>query len=239
MFENLKYKIKKTTIAIFILKIKFYFNFGLEKEAKYLKKNYKFNNSADIGSNTGYYSNMLSSISNKVYSFEPIKYHCINQKKIFNNKRVKVLNLGLGSRKTKKKLFIPKNNDPEASFIKKSKNFNTIYVNLQKGDQIFRNTKIDFIKIDVEGYELDVLKGLNNQIKYFKPFFLIEIEKRHNKNFVKVFRFLKRRHYNSYYLTDRNELKMIPINNIDNFIRNRQKLKFINTRKYINNFFFK
>ena len=81
MNENFKFKLKKTIIGIFILKLKFFLNFGLEKEAKYLKKNYKFKNSADIGSNTGYYSNMLRKISDKVFSFEPIKYHCINQKK--------------------------------------------------------------------------------------------------------------------------------------------------------------
>jgi FkbM family methyltransferase len=35
--------------------------------------------------------------------------------------------------------------------------------------------KCDFIKIDVEGYELDVLKGAKNTIKKFKPKLLIEI----------------------------------------------------------------
>ena len=38
MFKKLKYKIKKTNLGILILKFKFLFNLGLEKEAKYLKK---------------------------------------------------------------------------------------------------------------------------------------------------------------------------------------------------------
>ena len=37
MFKKLKYKIKKTNLGILILKFKFLFNLGLEKEAKYLK----------------------------------------------------------------------------------------------------------------------------------------------------------------------------------------------------------
>ena len=34
MFKKLKYKIKKTNLGILILKFKFLFNLGLEKEAK-------------------------------------------------------------------------------------------------------------------------------------------------------------------------------------------------------------
>ena len=239
MLENIKYKIKKTIIGIYILKIKFFLNFGLEKEAKYLKKNFKFTNSADIGSNAGYYSNMLIKISNKVFSFEPIKYHCINQKKIFKKMNVKILNLGLGNKRDKKRLFIPRNNDPEASFINKRKNFASTFVNLERGDYVFGNKKIDFIKIDVEGYELDVLRGLKSQIQNFKPLLLVEIEKRHNKNYLKVFKFLNNYNYNVYYLTEKNKLEEIPIKSIDRFIKNRQKLKLIDTERYINNFFFK
>ncbi len=239
MLENIKYKIKKTIIGIYILKIKFFLNFGLEKEAKYLKKNFKFTNSADIGSNAGYYSNMLIKISNKVFSFEPIKYHCINQKKIFKKMNVKILNLGLGNKRDKKRLFIPRNNDPEASFINKRKNFASTFVNLERGDYVFGNKKIDFIKIDVEGYELDVLRGLKSQIQNYKPLLLVEIEKRHNKNYLRVFKFLYNYNYNVYYLTEKNKLEEIPIKSIDRFIKNRQKLKLIDTERYINNFFFK
>ena len=152
---------------------------------------------------------------------------------------VKILNLGLGNKRDKKRLFIPRNNDPEASFINKRKNFDSTFVNLERGDYVFGNKKIDFIKIDVEGYELDVLKGLKSQIKNFKPLLLVEIEKRHNKNYLKVFKFLNNYNYNVYYLTEKNKLEEIPIKSIDRFIKNRQKFKLINSERYINNFFFK
>ncbi len=239
MFKKLKYKIKKTNLGILILKFKFLLNLGLEKEAKYLKKNYTFENSADIGSNAGYYSNTLLKISKRVFSFEPIKYHCINQKKIFKNKNIIVYNFGLGNKKGKKKLFIPKNNDPEASFINSNTEFDSIFVNLERGDYFFKSKKVDFIKIDVEGYELDVLKGLSYQFSNFKPLLLIEIEKRHNKNFLKVFNFLKNLNYKIFYLRNENELKEIPINDINKFLENKQKIEFLNSEKYVNNFFFK
>ena len=33
-----------------------------------------------------------------------------------------------------------------------------VFVNLERGDYFFKSKKVDFIKIDVEGYELDVMK---------------------------------------------------------------------------------
>ena len=44
---------------------------------------------------------------------------------------------------------------------------------------------VDFIKVDVEGYELEVLKGSENTIKSFKPVIFIEIAKKFlSRNFI-------------------------------------------------------
>ena len=65
MINNLKHILKKNLIfASIIIKIKFYLGLSLEREAKYIKKKFKFINSVDVGSNTGYFSHMLSGISN-------------------------------------------------------------------------------------------------------------------------------------------------------------------------------
>ena len=75
MINIIKRKIKRIFfLNNLIIKVKFLFYMGLEKEAHYLKNNYRFNNSVDVGSNTGHFTNMLSKISKKVYSFEPIYY---------------------------------------------------------------------------------------------------------------------------------------------------------------------
>ena len=54
-------------------------------------------------------------------------------------------------------------------------------VSQENGDELFLNSKsLDFIKIDVEGYENEVLKSLSKSIKKFLPVILIEIEVRHS-----------------------------------------------------------
>ena len=237
MINYIRFKIKKIFfLNNLIIFIKFLFGLGLEKEAKYIKKNYKFNISADIGSNTGHFTNMLSKISNKVYSFEPINYLYKSQKYLFKNSNVTNFNCALGSKKQRKKFYIPINNDPESSLIKKKKS-KIINVDVNKGDDLLKK-KIDFIKIDVEGVELDVLIGLKKIIKKSRPLLLIEIEKRHNQNYLKVFKFLKKTGYKIYYL-DKNKfiLKSLHYKNLNYFFKKKQKKT--ESENYINNFFFK
>ena len=52
---------------------------------------------------------------------------------------------------------------------------------MKKLDNIKFNNKIGFIKIDVEGHELEVIEGAKNTIVKNMPVLLIEIEKRHTK----------------------------------------------------------
>ena len=238
MINNIRFKIKKNFfLNNLIVYIKFLLSVGLENEAKFIKKNFKFHTSIDVGSNTGHFTNMLSKISSKVYSFEPITYLYKNQKFLFKESNVSVYNLALGAKKQKKKIYIPHNNDPEASLIKKNNSkITTILVNT--GDKILKNKKVDFIKIDVEGTEFNVLLGLKKIIKKYKPFLMIEIEKRHNNNFLEVFKFLNNLNYKIYYLNYKKfRLSNLNYEDINNFIDKNQKKN--NSKYYINNFFFK
>jgi FkbM family methyltransferase len=177
---------------------------------------------------------MLSKISNKVYSFEPINYLFKSQKYLFKNSNVTNFNCALGSKKQRRKFYIPINNDPESSIIAK-KNSTIINVDVNKGDDLLKK-KIDFIKIDVEGFELDVLIGLKKIIKKSRPLLLIEIEKRHNRNYLKVFKLLKNTGYKIYYL-DKNEfiLKSLLYKNINYFFKKKQNKRV--SKNYVNNFF--
>ena len=61
-------------------------------------------------------------------------------------------------------------------------NFDEFEINCKKLDDFkFENT-ISFIKIDVEGHEIEVINGSKELIKKFKPILMIEIEERHSKN---------------------------------------------------------
>ena len=52
-------------------------------------------------------------------------------------------------------------------------------VSLIRGDDILMNRRIDFIKLDVEGMEMDVLAGLSKTIAQWRPRMFIELENAH------------------------------------------------------------
>ena len=60
--------------------------------------------------------------------------------------------------------------------------------------------KIDLIKIDVEGHELNVLKGMEKTLKKFSPIIVFESQKKEIINgSSKVIDFLKSKKYNKFY----------------------------------------
>ena len=85
----------------------------------------------------------------------------------------------------------------------------------------FKN-KISFIKIDVEGHELNVIEGARNTIEKHKPNLLIEIEEKHtHKKLSESLYYIENLGYKTYILNN-NELvefnKIIEIKNQINFI---------------------
>ncbi len=61
-------------------------------------------------------------------------------------------------------------------------------INIRKFDTVGYSIKPHFIKIDVEGYDHLVIKGLMNTIKKYKPIILVEYNK---ENFSEIRRILK------------------------------------------------
>ena len=133
----------------------------------------------DIGSNKGQFILLMEQIfPNKiVYSFEPIIEMINKQKKFFKYKKnITFHNLALGSSICSKEFLITSRMD-SSSFLKvvsntnKSKNYSVIEkrdIKVSTLDEIFLNEKIShpiLIKMDVQGYELEVLKGANDLLK--------------------------------------------------------------------------
>jgi len=103
-----------------------------------------------------------------------------------------------------------------------------------KLDNYIYQREVGFIKIDVEGYEENVLQGALNIIKKFHPNILVEIEERHNKGaFNRVQFLLQAEGYKGFVYLDH---KLNSIDNID--INNLQNIKLFGTSGYINNFIF-
>ena len=89
-------------------------------------------------------------------------------------------------------------------------------------DEILIDKKIGFIKIDVEGHEMEVINGSRKIINNHKPILLIEIEERHSKNrVIDTINYINKLGYNSFYLLQDEliETKYLNnFNNINNFI---------------------
>lgn len=177
----------------------------------------------DVGSHKGEFLKSFLDINKirKFYCFEPqIEVFKFLKKEFKNNKKVKLHNFALGESQGKKKIYISNltslstmSKFDDKSFWLKFKNLivgdkrrsNSVSrIKQKKIDMIFKNISLkkSFLKIDVEGYELNVLKGCEKKIKeisyvlveshtfsqYHNNFNLVN-EFLNNNNFVIVKRF--------------------------------------------------
>jgi len=133
----------------------------------------------DVGANIGNHSLFLGKFCNpqQVYSFEPFP-HSFNilKKNIEINhleNKITAIPYAVGSKPTRGNIILPdKSNLGMAKFIE-SQDGSIEVITL---DEYFLNKlmRLDLIKIDVEGMELEVLKGARNLLKKFHPKIYIE-----------------------------------------------------------------
>jgi FkbM family methyltransferase len=212
-----------------------------EKDIYYLRK-LNFDYSLDIGANVGTYSIELSKISKKVIAFEPIKkiFKCTKE---YLPKNVILNNFALGNCTKKQKIFTPlqKNSNAEyalSSIKNKPKYYVAETITTKKFDIIFKRKnfldKIDFIKIDTEGYEYEIILGMKQFLKKNNPIFLIEIEKKHNKRFKFFFLLMKNLGYKVCIFD--NEKKFLKNLDFKFFLNKKLNINF--NKKFGNNFWF-
>jgi FkbM family methyltransferase len=134
----------------------------------------------DIGANIGTHTIYLSDYFGKVHAFEPqTSVYKLLDSNIKLNKctNIHAHNFGLGSSNTfahMEKYDLTKPNNQGAIGIDKTGLSGGEKIQVRVLDEL-GITNIGFIKIDVEGYELDVLKGGINTIKRSKPVIIIEL----------------------------------------------------------------
>jgi FkbM family methyltransferase len=78
-------------------------------------------------------------------------------------------------------------------------------VTQQRLDSLLESVKqpIGYIKIDVEGFELEVLRGAKNLIARDRPLLQVELERSHNPNIGDVTDYMASLNYNIYSITPR------------------------------------
>lgn len=193
--------LEKIAIIFFDLLDKY---FHQKNIIRYLKKNLEnVDIFFDIGSHKGLYTDLITKNFKvkKIVMVEPQKnIFKFIKKKYIKKKKVKIYNLALSDKKKKQTLYINKHDltssltqiDKKNSYLNiKAKLFggtindlihNKYMVNSCKLSDIIKKdsiNKIDLLKVDTEGHELQVLRGAGSSLKEKVNFILIEI---HNSN---------------------------------------------------------
>ena len=174
----------------------------------------------DIGANMGYYSVFMSKFAGstgRVYAVEPVPLFAEIWKKnttSSKNKNLTLFNCALGESESNVEMGMPVINGEVHHGMTKvlsdeNSSFNEKFsVSMKNPDQLFAEIKnIDFIKIDVEGYESIVFENMQKTIIRCKP--LIQSELSGAENRIKVINLLQNLDYqcmilknNSLVLTD-------------------------------------
>ena len=234
MIKDFEYILKKFIPEKYLLKKRLNraIKKNYEKELEIIKKfSDKSKDALDIGVYRGVYSFQLAKYFNFVHSFEPnpllFPYLNKNLKKILNN--IQLYNYALSDSNGDTKLKLPirsesifKNNIEElyqlgAASIHPNNKFNDfkeVIVRKKKLDDLKLVNKIGFIKIDVEGHEIEVINGAKETIKNNMPILLVEIEERHTQSSViESINYINKFDYNCFYINDK---KLVPIDRLDN-----------------------
>ena len=140
----------------------------------------------DIGANIGLMSLHAAYSLNgngKVIAFEPVQffYDKLNANIQLNSfKNIQTIKKGVGSVSAKIPIYLD-GGCPSVISTFRDENGTTEMIDVESLDEIVRNeniSNIDFIKIDVEGFEFDVLKGARKTIADHKPVLCIEYIKK-------------------------------------------------------------
>ena len=212
-----------------------------DEEEIRLVKNFIIPNSdsIDVGVYRGVYTYEMSKYSKLVHAFEPnpVLFENIekNLKKIIKN--ISFYNCALSDKDESVRLKVPirnknynRNNYEEYFQMGKAtihqKNiideFESFDIQTKKLDDFNFTNKISFIKIDVEGHEIEVIKGSEKTIKKNKPTLLVEIEEKYTQKKVnETLKYINSLGYNSFYFKDNklnNTNDLNDLNSFNNFI---------------------
>jgi FkbM family methyltransferase len=141
----------------------------------------------DVGANNGFTALRICGIEGvqNVIAFEPDPANFEKARSNIglnsNPEKIKLLNIGLGSRAAVLELYTPIDGNSGAMRVSNdpSADRTTSKINVERLDDLMMKLdldRVDFIKIDVEGYEMEVLRGAADTLRDFRPKLFIEID---------------------------------------------------------------
>jgi FkbM family methyltransferase len=178
----------------------------------------------DIGAHVGFYSNLVSRLvgdSGKVYSFEPTPWtYKLLQVNTSNLKNVISINAGAADSDGNMNFsdygpgYGAYNSGSSAGTILRQKP-KKISIPIVQLDKFFEQKAVrpDFIKIDAEGTEYQILNGLEETLKTSRPLITLEMagDERWAKNCKMSSDILSMANYDSYEMTDDGFIKKCKI----------------------------
>jgi FkbM family methyltransferase len=139
----------------------------------------------DIGANIGYFSLLAarSAPAGKIIPFEPVSYlfYALEKNIALNSiANIHPVKAAVGEKDEDRIIYLSAADNTGMSSFHKPENYsgNTEMVKVISLDSWFTSSglsKADIIKIDVEGNELAVLKGMKDVTKRFRPHILLEL----------------------------------------------------------------
>lgn len=209
----------------------------------------------DIGANEGRYTYALTQVvgsKGRVISIEPVRELArlveISAQRL--GLPVQVLNVALSSESGVSSLFIPRHagesvtgyaslHERSAYSFEQADAVERREVEIQTLDQVCSGIRerISFIKIDVEGHELPVLKGGVETLTRHRPRMVIEIEQRHSPTpILDTFEYLKNLGFRGEFLDSFGRTRDIA--DFDLVANQSAHLNAVEPASYINNFIF-
>lgn len=147
-------------------------------------------NIVDVGTNIGWTVLNFGRLSGagKIIGFEPdpFNYEVCKKNLSFNNlSNIELLPIGLGDREAEVRLEVRTPGNRGGNRVSPNSNNNSVPIQIKMLDSIDAVTslsKVDLIKLDVEGYELHVLRGARGILTQHKPILFIEVDDRNLKD---------------------------------------------------------
>lgn len=153
----------------------------------------------DIGANLGYYARTISRLTGpegRVYTVEPVEpIRCVLERNLRRCRNVEILPYALGTES--RKVTMGNDSARETGYFGTGQNFvndsgrqtdTAFTAEMRRGSELFaRLERLDFIKCDIEGYELVVMREMQPLLERFRPTVLIETGGANRPEIIRLF----------------------------------------------------